>query len=81
LGQQRRLHELQGAGRASDAPSMENFGQKTLSSHAIQGSDGIAWGSALPVKGVSKVAVCHRHVGEWGAVQYRQASPAGQPHR
>jgi hypothetical protein len=42
------LHELQGAGRASDAPSMENFGQKTLSSHAIQGSDGIAWGSALP---------------------------------
>ena len=28
LGQQRRLHELQGAGRASDAPSMENFGQK-----------------------------------------------------
>ena len=57
LGQQRRLHELQGAGRASDAPSMENFGQKTLSSHASRGQTASPGAAHCPVKGVSRVAV------------------------
>jgi hypothetical protein len=58
---------------------MENFGQKTLSSHAVKGSDGIAWGSALPRQRGFKGGSVGRHIDLSSRAQYGQATPAGQP--
>jgi hypothetical protein len=50
------------------APAMRHpwkiLGKKTLSSHAVQGSDGIAWGSALPRQRGFKGGSVGRHSGK-----------------